>query len=177
VVGPEEQLVQLLNQELGDGLYSVDRVLRDTADKRARVRHVAHGDVVVAGSVSRLMERSDLDYYARFGPGVAPLFRRPPIGSLEAVAVAPKARRAGIGSRLVEDALTWFRREDCRVAVAVSWISGRTGASARLFAGAGFSPGPRVEGFYLEESLRGGWSCPVCAGPCHCPAQFFHRDL
>ncbi|MDQ6748378.1 MAG: hypothetical protein M3010_09795, partial [Candidatus Dormibacteraeota bacterium] len=66
--------------------------------------------------------------------------------------------------------------QGCQAAVAVSWLSGRA-SSAGIFARAGFKAGRSVPDFYLQESLRDGWTCPVCQGPCRCGGQFVHLAL
>jgi hypothetical protein len=59
----------------------------------------------------------------------------------------------------------------------VSWRSRRDGSSAGLFRRLGMTEGPTVERFYLEESLRDGWACPVCGCPCTCSATLFTLPL
>jgi GNAT superfamily N-acetyltransferase len=166
-------LTQLLNSELGLGMYSEARLREDLADPDARVLGVADGAKLLAASVSRLLVAEDVDYYTAFGPAAVEVFARGPVGSFEAVAVDPQARRRGLGSDLLQASLRWMELRGCQEAVAVSWISGRA-SSAGLFARAGFTAGLTIRDFYLEESRRDGWTCPVCLGPCRCAGQFVH---
>lgn len=170
-------LAVLLSDALGENMYSADGMVRDIAFDGTRVTVAEHGGDPAGGAISRLLTGVDAGYYERFGPAIAAVFEREPIGSFEAVAVLPGARRQGLGNRLLEDALAWFRYEGCAAAVAVSWISGRPGASAGIFQRAGFAGGPVIPDFYLEDTLSEGWACPVCGGPCHCAAQSFHMAL
>lgn len=173
--GEADAICGLLNRELGADLYSPLGIGTDAISTRAHVRRIDDGGRVIAAAVSRLMERGDADYYMAFGSEVRGLFRREPIGSFEAVAVDPGARRRGLATGLLEDALSWFRSEGCAVGVAVSWLSGREESSAGMFRRAGMVAGRVVADFYLNDSIRDAWTCPVCAGPCHCAAQLFHR--
>jgi hypothetical protein len=61
--------------------------------------------------------------------------------------------------------------------VAVSWLSGRPDASATVLRGLGFTEGRTVERFYYDESVRDGWACPVCGGPCTCSARLYSLRL
>jgi GNAT superfamily N-acetyltransferase len=170
-------LAVLLSDALGEGMYSTERIVQDVTFDGAHVLVADRDGTLAGGSVSRLLTAIDAGYYRRFGPGIEAVFQRQPIGSFEAVAVLPDARRQGIGNRLLENSLAWFRDESCVAAVAVSWISVRSGSSAGIFQRAGFTGGRVIADFYLQDSLREGWACPVCGGPCHCAAQSFHMAL
>jgi GNAT superfamily N-acetyltransferase len=165
---------KLLNAALGEGLYSVAKLLRDIADPTAHVLAVNGPDGLVGGAVSRLLVAEDADYYAAFGPVVQEAFTTAPVRSFEGLAVIPAARRQGIGSQLLGASIRWMAAHGARSVVLLSWIS-RQASSAGLVVRAGFRAGPTIEEFYLEESTRDGWTCPVCGSPCHCAAQFYWR--
>jgi ribosomal protein S18 acetylase RimI-like enzyme len=167
--------MSLLNRELGEGLYRVDYLLEDAANPAAAVLLV-EGPRLLGAAVSRLLAAADAGYYDRFGPEVRRLFARR-AGSLEALAVEPAFRRRGVGSALAGASLEWMRAQGCETAVALAWESGREGASAPLFRRFGFRQGATVEGFYLEESLREGWACPVCGVGCRCSATLYTLPL
>jgi len=164
----------LLSRELGDGLYRPDWLLEDAASSAAGV-WVA-GSPPVGSAVARLLTPADSSYYWTFGPPALELFRDD-VGSFEALAVDSAHRRHGLGSRLTAATLDWMRERGCDWAVTVSWRSGREGESAGMFRRLGMTEGPTVEKFYLEESLRDGWACPACGGPCTCSATLFTLAL
>lgn len=166
-------LTHLLNSELGLGMYSEERLRQDLDNRDAHVLGIVDGAQLLAAAVSRLLITEDLEYYRAFGPAAVEVFARGPVGSFEAVAVDPQARRRGLGSELLQASLRWMESRGCREVVAVSWVSGRA-SSAGLFARAGFTAGLTIPDFYLEESRRDGWTCPVCLGPCRCAGQFVH---
>lgn len=172
--GAAEAAAALLSRELGEGLYRPDWLLEDAASATAGV-WVA-GSPPVGSAVARLLTPADSSYYWTFGPAALELFRDD-VGSFEALAVEPDRRRHGIGARLTSASLDWMRARGCAWAVTVSWRSRREGASAGMFRRLGMTEGPTVEKFYLEESLRDGWSCPVCGGPCTCAATLFTLAL
>jgi GNAT superfamily N-acetyltransferase len=170
-----EQVAVLLNGQLGDGLYTAEGLLADAADPRAAVM-VAGAPGVLGAAASRLLRPADLGYYERFGAegrgilgGLA--------GSLEALAVEPAFRRRGTGALLAQASLSWMRAQGCSVLVTLAWRSGRDDESLPLFRRLGFSEGTTVDRFYFEESLRDGWSCPVCGPGCTCAATLFTLSL
>jgi ribosomal protein S18 acetylase RimI-like enzyme len=167
--------MSLLNRELGEGLYTVDYLLEDAANPAAAVL-LAEQPPLLGAAVSRLLAATDAGYYDRFGPEALRLFAHR-VGSLEALAVEPAFRRRGVGSLLARASLEWMVAEGCETAVTLAWESGRESASAPLFRRLGFRQGPTVERFYLEESLREGWACPVCGMGCRCSATLYTLPL
>jgi len=165
----------LLNRELGEGLYRPEWLLEDAADPSAGV-WVAGAPRPAGAAVARLLASADADYYRAFGPAALDLFSGA-VGSFEAFVVEPERRRKGLGTRLANVSLDWMRGRGCTSAVTLSWRSGREGSSAGLFRRLGMREGPTVERFYREESLRNGWTCPVCRGPCSCSATLFTLAL
>ncbi len=168
--GAARAAAALLNRELGEGLYRPEWLLEDAANAAACVSLVG-SPVPIGAAVARVLGTADSGYYRSFGPPALDLFNGT-VGSFEALAVEPAERRRGVGSRLVAASLDWMRRRGCAAAITVSWQSGRDG-SAGLFRRLGMREGPTVERFYLDESLRDGWACPVCDGPCRCAATLF----
>lgn len=167
----------LLNRELGQGLYRPGRLARDAADLTAAVWIAMEAAAEPVGAaVARLLIPEDSGYYERFGPEAVELFTDS-VGSYEAVAVEPDFRRHGVGRLLTEDSLGWMRQQGCDVAVTLAWLSGSKDSSPELFRRLGFRQGPTVDRFYYEESLRDGWICPVCGGPCRCSAMLFTLRL
>ncbi|HXM59037.1 MAG TPA: GNAT family N-acetyltransferase [Candidatus Dormibacteraeota bacterium] len=167
----------LLSRELGEGLYRAEWLLEDAASPRAAVWVTGSSPSELAGAaVARLLAPPDRSYYWAFGPAALALFGDA-VGSFEAFAVEPARRRHGLGGRLAGAAFAWMRERGCDWAVTVSWQSRREGSSAGLFRRLGMTEGPTVERFYLEESQRDGWACPVCGRPCTCSATLFTLDL
>jgi GNAT superfamily N-acetyltransferase len=165
----------LLNRELGDGLYRPEWLLEDAADPSAGV-WVAGAQVPAGAAVARLLASADAEYYRAFGPAALDLFAGR-VGSFEAFAVEPDCRGHGLGTRLATAGLDWMRGRGCTSAVTLSWRSGRDGSSEGIFRLLGMREGPTVERFYHDESLRNGWTCPVCRGPCSCSATLFTLAL
>ncbi|MBO0683208.1 MAG: GNAT family N-acetyltransferase, partial [Candidatus Dormibacteraeota bacterium] len=111
----------LLNQELGQGMYSPQGLLEDAADPTAGV-WVARPPAPAGVAVARLLIAEDADYYERFGAEATDLFAGA-VGSFEAVAVDPAWRRQGIAGRMTLTSLEWMRQQGCDAAVTISWLS------------------------------------------------------
>jgi GNAT superfamily N-acetyltransferase len=161
----------LLNRELGDGLYRPEWLLEDAGNPAAAVWRAGAADPIAA-AVARLIGPDDAGYYRAFGPAAMDLFHGT-VGSFEALAVRPDHRRSGLGTLLTETSLDWMRAHGSVAAITLSWRARAPRSSAGLFRRLGMREGPTVERFYHEESVRDGWACPVCRGPCTCPATLF----
>jgi GNAT superfamily N-acetyltransferase len=166
----------LLNRYLGEQIYSPDKLAEATRDAEALLTTWDDGGVQAA-AVARLLYPEDDSYYASFGALATDLFREHRVGSLEAIAVEEVRRHQGIGRHLTLDQMSWLARQGCEFAVAVSWLSGGSGTSAGMYRDLGFEGTPPLADFYLAESVRDGWTCPTCRGPCHCSAAFYWRRL
>jgi len=173
------QALALMDAELGAGLYGESDVRAAADDPRALVLVAREQDRVVAIAVGRLQAPADAGYYTAFGEPARALFARGRVGSLEALAVAPGARRRGLGADLIRRRVEWFRSQGCSGTVAVAWmpVDHPRGYSAPLFRELGFSEGPLVPDFYREESARDGWNCPSDGNPCRCGAILFWLHL
>jgi GNAT superfamily N-acetyltransferase len=175
--GVGNELVALFNAELGEGVYSPRKLEQDLGDESVALIAATDDQGLVGGALARLLDDADREYYAHFGERSSSVFDAGEVCSLEQLAVAERGRRQGLGTRLTEAATAWAASQGCAGCITISWISGRAGASAGLFGRLGWSPGPQVADFYLEESTRDRWTCPVCGGPCRCPARVFTYAL
>jgi GNAT superfamily N-acetyltransferase len=181
VAGSEPERLEpagvLLNAALGEGMYPLERLREDAADPEVLFLVALSGETVVGAALARLLYAADVDYYIRFGDAAERLFREHRVGSLEAMAVAPGWRRQGLGTRLVERRLEWLVERGCDAAVAVAWLPAVGDTSEPVFKALGFTGTEPVADFYLEESIRDGWTCPVCQGPDHCAAAMYYSEL
>jgi ribosomal protein S18 acetylase RimI-like enzyme len=174
-VGTAGSAAALLNRELGDGLYLPEWLLEDAASRDACVL-VARLAAPVGAAVARMLGPDDGAYYRCFGAAVDDVLAVT-AGSLEALAVDPEHRGNGVGTLLTVAGLDWMRERGCRAVVALSWCPPGGSLSAGLFRRLGMREGPTADRFYYEESVRNGWSCPVCHGPCTCAATLFTLPL
>jgi ribosomal protein S18 acetylase RimI-like enzyme len=99
---------------------------------------------------------------------------------VRAVAVAPRARRAGLGRRLLAYAEDAAAERGVRAAYLFAWLpAGRPEPAAlRLYAAAGYTAGRDLPDFYAAGSVVSGAHCPYCgAPPCRCAARPYVKRL
>jgi GNAT superfamily N-acetyltransferase len=171
-----EDVLALFNRELGDPIYTIDSLRGVLDDPTATLRVVRREGSIAGAALGRLLVPGDLDYYRRFGELAARAFDSGTVGSLEALAVKPEARRRGLGRALVSAVEAWLFEAGSAWVVVVGWDSGRPDSSLPLLRAMGHGESGRVDRFYEDESREVGWACPVCGVPCVCGAVLFVRS-
>lgn len=160
----------ILDESLGAGTYAPGAL---TADPDYYMIAAWSGDLMVGVAGARLLSPQAWTYYAPFGGEVRALFEKGPVGSLETSAVRAEHRGRGIGSGLAAARLDWLRQRGCSQVVGVSWLSGLSHGSARVFERHGFRRLSTAAQFYRASSEQDGWPCSVCGQPCLCPAALY----
>ncbi|MDA8092831.1 MAG: GNAT family N-acetyltransferase [Betaproteobacteria bacterium] len=123
--------------------------------------------------VLQLTARSGL--VAKAGPKAVGFLVIEPAGegmSLPVVVVDAAYRRQGVGLLLGRAALA---RHPDKAWLSVAWISGSEIPADRLLRRIGFAPSCRVREYWLEDSLKRGFTCPICGHPCRCDAMLYRR--
>ncbi|MDA8383565.1 MAG: GNAT family N-acetyltransferase [Betaproteobacteria bacterium] len=92
--------------------------------------------------------------------------------SLPVIVVDAAYRRRGVGQLLGLAALS---RHPDQEWISAAWISGAEIPADRLLRRIGFAPSHRVRDYWLEDSLRRGFTCPLCGHPCRCDAMIYRR--
>jgi ribosomal protein S18 acetylase RimI-like enzyme len=129
--------------------------------------------------VAALEPAAEEDVRLVFGPagGVAP---GRPLLHLRAVAVAPEARRQGLGRRLLAWTEHAAAERGAQAAFLFAWLpSGRPEPPAvRLYEAAGYVAVRDIPDFYAAGSLTSGAACPCCGEPpCRCAARPYVKRL
>jgi ribosomal protein S18 acetylase RimI-like enzyme len=99
---------------------------------------------------------------------------------VRAVAVAPAARRRGLGRRLLTHVEAAATAQGVTAAYLFAWLpAGRPEPPAvHLYAVAGYEAGRELPDFYAAGSLASGAECPFCgAPPCRCAARPYAKRL
>ena len=166
---------RLLNDAVGPGFWSFD-------DADEALSFVAVTEAGVAGVVlARLAPADDPDARTALGPSTTGLAAAGDLVlHVRELVVAPRARRAGLGSRLLARAETEARARGASAAFAFGWLpAGRPEPDAvPFYEAAGYAPGPDIAGFYAEASVASAARCPYCGEPpCRCAARPFVKRL
>ncbi|MCF0207177.1 MAG: GNAT family N-acetyltransferase [Bacteroidales bacterium] len=97
-------------------------------------------------------------------------------GCVKTVAVLPEYCGMGVGTKLVAHAVESLR--SCGVAEIFSPLWKHDGVinSEKIFTRNGFLPDKEIPDFWLEDSRKRNFSCPVCGEICHCSAVIFKME-
>lgn len=165
----------LLAAQLGRSLYT-EALLRALAQDPGAVLLGCRdgGDLLGVG----LGEQVPLDrcerLYRPFGNQVPVQLALRRLGTITALAVAPRARGQGAGRALIEELVAGLLRLGCNYLTAVAWVPpdpAHTG-SAPILERAGFL----VLGESTMAALSPGRRCPACGEGCRCPARLYGRS-
>lgn len=168
----------LLNTALGDGFTAdVLRTMRSEesilvrAESDGRLLGAATAHVLDDAAKARLAARLRTTDYPETG------FADLRVGELKASAVAPHARRRGIGTALVEARMDFLRDAGCSIVSVASWINpDPKSSSLGLLARYGFEPIMRIRGYWSKGSFT-EYPCPDCGLACLCSAMIMIKDL
>jgi GNAT superfamily N-acetyltransferase len=179
--GDRAAAARLLDDAVGAGFWGFCSGAGD-------VSAVALAGGRLTGAVIAHLEPVARDAERAFGPAgdawaggaAAGVRRRRSVLHVRAVAVAPEARRRGLGTRLLAHAENAAVALGAQTAYLFAWLpAGRPEPGAvRLYAAAGYAPGRDLADFYAAGSLASGATCPFCgAPPCRCAARPYAKPL
>jgi GNAT superfamily N-acetyltransferase len=171
--GDRPAAARLLDDAVGAGFWGFCEGAGDLSAVAVRAGDLA--GVVVAA----LEPAGEEDVRLVFGPagGVSP---GRPVLHVRAVAVAPDARRAGLGRRLLAHAEGEAAGRGAPAAFLFAWLpAGRPEPPAvRLYEAAGYVAAADIPDFYAAGSVATGARCPYCgAPPCLCAARPYVKSL
>ncbi len=170
----------LLRVGLGTG-YIEEQEFRDyQAGKESGMALGAFAkDDLVGVLLARLLTREEAaahEAMAKKAGVVVPLgFHH--VGILKSIVVKDSARGHGIGTALCQEAVKRLKQAGATCVMAVSWESGAQDNSRGMLEGLGLQFATRVEGFWTEDSIKKGYSCPKCGNPCRCAALLYTKTV
>lgn len=95
---------------------------------------------------------------------------------IKSIVVDEKFRGNGIGTELVKHAIQMLEKKGVKGFYAFAWVSKQNGCQMQgMLESLGFKPVTRFDEFWLDDSARQHYDCPVCGHPCHCAALLFVR--
>lgn len=168
--------IELLNRTQGRDLFSQDYLHQKTKDPLAKVFAAFDGEKLISVGIAQLID--NYDYYLPFVPDIYEKFKNKKVGSFSTLCSHEDYQGKGIGKQISLKRLEWLKSEKCDVIVGVSWVSGLSHTSDRVFEKVGFSPVKRVDKFYIQQSIEHPFDCPGCKiTPCQCSAILYMREL
>ena len=147
-----------------------------TKDKNSFVIGAFVDDKPVGISVAQVI--NDFSYYLPFDPDINKKLSGKIVGSFASASVDPKLQGHGIGKMMASKRLEWLKSMNCDIILGVSWVSGNTHTSDRVFEKSGFKIIARCDDFYVQQSYERKFICARCgAPPCTCGAIFYQLKL
>jgi GNAT superfamily N-acetyltransferase len=96
---------------------------------------------------------------------------------IRSIAVVPRWRDRGVGSRLVREALTWCGARGTTAALSFGWKSSRGCHIDGVMTTTGFDRILEVPNFWTADSQAKDYFCPECGSVCECAAVVFKRVI
>ncbi len=133
---------------------------------------------VIAVAGAKVLENDTFDYYAPFGDDATALMKRSRVGSFCTMSVREDFQGQGLGLKLSLKREQWLKDQGCNLLVGISWVSGQSNNSARVFKKLGFRVVKEIENFFVVSSVTDALLCPVCkTPPCTCPGILFLKEV
>ncbi|OUR93532.1 hypothetical protein A9Q84_18860 [Halobacteriovorax marinus] len=171
----EEALI-LMNRTQGDGLfnmnYLVSRIERQDA---LALGAFVDGDLVSVGCAEMITEFS---YYVPFEENILERLKGHKVGSLCTLCVREDFQGKGIGQLISKRRMDWLKNNKCNLILGISWLSGLSHTSDRVFNKLGFHLISDVDEFFKESAIKYPFNCPGChTQPCKCSAALYQYDI
>ena len=167
----------LLDAAVGEGFH-------DVAAADQRLSFVGEDAAGLAGVIlATLSPYEELrDFYAV--PGRLPDFALVPapgtVAHVRELAVAPRARRAGLATALLARAEKAAAGLGAQVLLLNAWLPAGepTPASVPFYQSNGYRAAGDIVGFFAAPDVTPGAACPFCGPPpCRCAVRVFVKDL
>jgi GNAT superfamily N-acetyltransferase len=173
------QALTLLDDAMGAGYVSASRL----AELGATCAMDQHGDIVGV-CIADVVADNGAVWAILSGakPADADLIRELvtfPAGLLRTIAVRSDSRRQGIGGHLLASVEQSWRSEGVISMLALGWKRSDTNEIpvAGLLEAHGLWRATEIVNYWLDDSVKRGYSCPADGSPCHCTAVVFVRAV
>lgn len=131
---------------------------------------------LIGGAVAGLIK--EFDFYLPFGIDIVEKMKSSRVGSFSIMGFDENHQGKGLGQQLSKKRLEWVKSKNCNLIVGISWVSGLSHTSDRVFEKMGFRAHNKVEGFFEEWSILRKLQCPVCGNPpCKCAGILYVKEI
>lgn len=167
-----KEALNMMNRTQGEGLFNEDYLIKKANSIDAIVLCAFLKNKLVGVGCAEII--NDLDYYKPFDNNIVEKLKSKKIGSLSSLSVHEDFQGKGIGQIIANKCLTWFKNKGCDLVLGLSWVSGLTHTSNRVFQKIGFRAIKEVKEFYKEWAIKHPFNCPGCkTQPCICSAVLY----
>ncbi len=170
------EAIKLLNRTQGRDLFAANYLDERTVSASSQVVGAFMDDRLVGIGVADIIDK--FDYYQPFQSNISEELEGSIVGSFSTLCVLETMQGIGIGYQISQQRLNWLKAKNCKFILGVSWASGLTHTSDRLFERMGFKRIAKVDNFYYRSSLERPFICPGCGEPpCKCAAILYKMTL
>ena len=171
-----KESLDMMNRTQGEDLFDNAYLTRRANSKGAIVLCAFLKNQLVGVGCAELID--NLGYYKPFDNKIAERLKNKKIGSICSLCVLENLQGKGIGQTITQKCLDWLKEKGCDLVLGVSWVSGLTHTSNRVFQKIGFREIKEVKEFYKEGSIKHPFNCPGCkTQPCICSAVLYEYHI
>lgn len=168
--------ISILNRTQGRDLFAQNYLDSKTNNPLCYVVAAFAGEELAGIGVTEII--SNFDYYLPFDSKICDDIRNKKVGSFSTMAILESLQGKGIGQGISQLRMSWVKEQRCDIVLGVSWVSGLSHTSNRVFEKMGFRAIKKVERFYEKSSLEKPFICPGCGEPpCSCAAILYRLDF
>jgi GNAT superfamily N-acetyltransferase len=152
--------------------------LQDLVVSPNGILFLAYDDDRIIGGAGAKILTSGFDYYQGFQSGISTELSRSKVGSLSIVGILPSYQGKGLAQQMLQKRMDWLVSQGCDVLLGISWVSGQSHTSHRVFEKRGFKAISQIDDFFKDSSLKQNLICPVCGTPpCLCPGILYLKKI
>jgi len=169
-----QAILEISDQELGQG-YMDKQTIEDAIQDDNSYLKIAEIDNKVNGFcygfISNLENRytkRDLDILLQAFSSASS------VGMIKTVITKRDVQRKGVGTKMVDDCLEFFKEKNAQHAYSVAWKRHGIINIEKVLKRLNFEELKEIEDFWAFDSIEHGYSCPACGTPpCRCSAIIF----
>ena len=169
------EVLKLLNRTQGQGLFSREYITTRVSSPEALVLVGFIEERLVSAGCAEIVK--DFEYYRPFDASIRDRYGGKRVGSLCTLSVHEDHQGHGFGQKMTRQRMNWLEDQGCDLLIGVSWVSGLTHTSSRVFEKLGFRAVKEVEMFYRKGAMEHPFQCPGCRmQPCACSAILYEYE-
>ncbi len=170
------EALNMLNRTQGDGLFNENYLIKKANSSDAIILCAFLNNKLASVGGAEII--SNFDYYKPFESNIAERLKDKKVGSLCTLCVREDLQGKGIGQMMTRKRLDWLENRGCDLVIGVSWASGLSHTSNRVFEKFGFHKIKEVKEFYKEDAIKHPFNCPGCkTQPCICSAALYEYNF
>lgn len=168
--------LELLNRTQGRDLFASHYLDERVNDPLSYVVGAFENEKLIGLGVAVILH--DFEFYLPFDSNIVSELENKVVGSFSTLCLHESYQGKGIGQKISHCRMEWLKSHHCEVVLGISWVSGLSHTSNRVFEKFGFKAVKQLDDFFYGPSLKNPFVCPACGDPpCTCPAILYRLDL